>query len=353
MKDYQLHKKAIFLLFLSSWLILSCANPQLTLYREGRDLYQKKDYPAAKEKFVEFKEKYPDSDIKELIPYYLEKIENDIKAKEKPNIPESIIIDSELGNLEEKGGQVAPYADVKLLSNVFYDTDIREILRNLSVEANVNIIADDTVQGFLSLKYDNQPLEEVLRMVLAPGGYTFSKKDGYYLVGFADPNSPSFDLLSNTLYYKPRYLKAKELFQLLPPAFATSVQVNEQRNILTVTSSPERINRILNDIKKLDKKIAQVMLQAVIIEISHNGRKSLGLDWTWLGGSERLIPSETKGEVSMSSLLWNLSYATGGEYTRSITATIRALVETGDATIRATPQVAALDGEEASIFIGE
>jgi Type II secretory pathway, component PulD len=119
--------------------------------------------------------------------------------------------------------------------------------------------------------------------------------------------------------------------------------LNEERNILTITASPELVERILDDIMKIDRKPRQVSLEAIVVEVSSEGRKSLGIDWSGQSG---------KFSGSMENLDVTFTYISTPSITRQITSKIHALVEDGLAQIKATPRVTTMDGEEASINIG-
>jgi type II secretory pathway component HofQ len=60
-----------------------------------------------------------------------------------------------------------------LISNVFYETDVKEALAAIAGQSGINIVTDQTVYGFISLELVNVPFEEALRRVLAPFGLTF------------------------------------------------------------------------------------------------------------------------------------------------------------------------------------
>ncbi len=330
-----------FLIFSFSILILlinACAH-DYALFREGKRYYESQDYDRAAEKFRQLKNKYPQSNIVDLADEYLRRIEElTSRQKGKPEEP----LKTPVIPIKEEKKEISEKPE-KLFSNVFYDTDIKEIIRHLSTESGINIVMDDTVQGVLSIRYENMTLEEILKLVLAPGGYTYKKMDGYYLVGSADPRSPLFNYLSKTVYVKPRFLKAKEISKLISPSFTSYIQVNEERNILTITASPELVERILNDIMKIDRKPRQVSLEAIVVEVSSEGRKSLGIDWSGQSG---------KFSGSMENLDVTFTYISTPSVTRQITSKIHALVEDGLAQIKATPRVTTMDGEEASINIG-
>ncbi|MFA5354993.1 MAG: hypothetical protein WC291_12250, partial [Thermodesulfovibrionales bacterium] len=222
------------------------------------------------------------------------------------------------------------------------DTELKEVIRNLAAETGENLITDDTVQGLISVKYDNLPLEKVLRMVLSVGGYTFKRMDGYYLIGSADPRSPLYNYLSKTVYLKPTFLKAKEIAKLISPAFVPSIQIHEERNMLTITASPQVVERILMDIERIDKMPRQVVLEALVVELSSEARRSLGIDFSGQSG---------KYAGSMKDLDIIFNYSSAGFGLRDLTAKIHALVKDGEASVRAKPRVTTMDGEEAKIDI--
>lgn len=255
-----------------------------------------------------------------------------------------------------------------LISNLFYETDIREALHDIAAQAGVNIIADDTVQGIISLEVRDMPLEECLRMMLVAGGYTFRRMDGYYLVGAVDPSNPTFNLLSTTEYVKLNYINAKDVPKFLSKHFTPFVQVNEEVNTLTITASPEIIARIKEDIAKIDVAPQQIMIEALVTEISSEARKELGIDWSWTWDTayDRAVSAESTGILGTGTLETvkegfaglleeglSLVYTGTGQLTSEALAHIKGLVQKGKIKIRANPRIATLNGKEAKIFVGK
>jgi|GEM_PF-420254 len=326
-----------------------------SLFKKGKELYNQGEYERAREKFIQIKEEYPESSLAELAEDYLQRIEQALlgektpslakgKITQQPQPPEKEKQPEPKDTLKKKKDTLKKKAE-KLLSNEFYDTDIREIIRNLATETGINLIADDTVQGIISVQYKDKPLEEVLKIILSAGGYTFKKIDDYYLIGSADPRSPLFNYLSQTEYVKPKFLKAKELVKLISPSFASAIQVNEERNMLTITASPEMIKRIKEDIEKVDTMPKQVRLEAIVVELSSEAKKSLGIDWSGQSG-------KFSGSMQNLDLAFGYLNASVPRVADQITARIHELAEKGQATLRATPHVTTMDGEEATINLG-
>lgn len=368
------------LFFLMLVTFSACAHRERVLYDEARKVYYQHNYPEAAEKLREFVNRYPDSEKQETAQFYLATSEKKVAAfeefskKGEIKTPEEIKAEAERQLTEKILKQEAEKVEAKpeekpiLISNVFFETDLRQALSDISAQAGIPIIPDDTVQGVVTLELKDTPLEKALEMVLVAGGFTYKRLDGYYLIGAADANNPTFKILSTTEYIKPTYLKAGEIPKLLSEQFKSFIHVCEERNTLAITASPEMIARIKEDIAKIDRKPKQIMLQSVVLELSNSARKSLGIDWSWSWNTayDRTVDAESAGAAGLgydpfsNSGLSGMGIAEGlgftytgtGQLTTSFLASIKALVEDGEGSIRATPRIATLDGEEAVINIG-
>ncbi|MEW5866309.1 MAG: secretin N-terminal domain-containing protein [Bacillota bacterium] len=244
-------------------------------------------------------------------------------------------------------------AEEILVTNVFDGADIISVLRDISAQTGVNIMADATVQGWVTVELNEVPLEKALEMILAPGGYTFVKVGDYYVVGSADVKNPAFPLLTRTEAVKLRYVKAENAAKLLSDFFAPNVKVGSADNVLVVTGSPSTVERILADIAKIDRPAPQVMLEALVMEISSDSGKSLGMDWRYEGSGGQTDPTvPASGFVDFVSGIWGTKYNVAGGL-EHIIASMKALIDSGKAEIHATPRVATVDGEPAEIFLGK
>jgi type IV pilus assembly protein PilQ len=272
---------------------------------------------------------------------------------------------------------------VPLVTNVFVETDLRQALSDISAQTGVAIIADSTVQGVVSADLKDVPLETALAMLLQTGGYSLMKMDGYYLVGLPDPSNPNFYLLSRTEvvelnHISPRvvldllaipygrYLSAENFVPTITEPARDSNYSTVRRNIsglgasnaslqrlgtssptvnlppesdeVSITAPPALIERIKADIARLDKPRTQVMLEAVVLEISEEALKEIGLDFTTRFLSGSLLSGGA-----------NIAYsAIGGNETARLTA----LVRNGTARLRANPRVSTAEGQTAEIEVG-
>jgi type II secretory pathway component GspD/PulD (secretin) len=244
-----------------------------------------------------------------------------------------------------------------LVTNYFYDTDLREALRDISAQTGINIIPDDTVQGIVTLEVYDMPLEECLSRMLSPLGYTFRRKNGYYIVGAPHPQNPSFPLLTETTLYSPNYVAAEDIARLLSDYYAPYVKINSSTNTVAITASPEMTESVLEDLAMIDVAPRQVMIEAIVTEMTETAARTLGLDWS-LGGNDgssstfslrNFPPSQT--DTSLFFTFTELN-RTMGEFSVTFETALRALEDDGEIDIRANPRLATLNGRPASIFIG-
>jgi len=237
-----------------------------------------------------------------------------------------------------------------LVSGDFIESDIREILRRLAAQAGVRIISDRTVQGNLTIELKDVPLEDALRMVLSAGNYTFRKMpEGYYLVGLCNLDSPSFSQLSVTEYFRPNYLKSGELKSLVSAFYLPYLQVNEAANVITITASADMVKRIKDDLLKFDLPPRQIMIDAVIVELTEEGKKSLGVDWGPMhDGGFSVYPPSQPADPGSGEGAQRREAGLSGE----LLAGINKLIPLGQARVKANPHLTTLEGKQAEISVG-
>jgi len=239
------------------------------------------------------------------------------------------------------------------VSNSFFETDLRQVLTDIAMETGIPIIWDATVEGLVTYEAVDQPLETVLKAVLLPAGYAFRLQDGIYYVGSAGPDDPAFGLLSQTVVVTLSNIEATEAVSLLSDHFKPFLNASEKTNIVCVTAPPATLERILQDLEALDQPPLQILIEAVITEVSGVALRKMGLDWRlghssdnsfWEVGTDHTdIP-----EAALFGQYAELGLDIAGEAV-DLAASLQLLLETGDANIRASPRIITLNGHTAEI----
>ena len=235
------------------------------------------------------------------------------------------------------------------VSTVFFETDIREALNEVSMQTGVNIIYDETVVGTVTLDLQEVPLEKALEMMLVSGGYTYQKVDDYYLVGLPTPESPMFEKLTVTETIKLDYINASQAVDLLPPFYSdyvSSSDSEEQNQVLTISAPEAVIKEFKKDLEKIDTPDQEVMVEIIVTEVSTEVIEEYGADLFGLtteGGEDNQTLEYDTGDFLLESI------GSSGE----IMTELRALEEKEKAEIRANPSIRVSEGESANLFVGE
>jgi len=137
------------------------------------------------------------------------------------------------------------------------------------------------------------------------------------------------------------------------------IVASKETNSIIIISAPGDYEKVEKIIKELDVKRQQVLVEALILEITLNNEQTLGFDWNALIKTGKGI----NGLISSSTGLMHQSLQTGGLYgltigllngtIPSVYAILNANRENTNFKILSTPEIVTLDNQEANISIGE
>jgi type IV pilus assembly protein PilQ len=178
-----------------------------------------------------------------------------------------------------------------LVNAVFADTDIRQALQDISNQTGIVIVADNTVEGFVSADLKDTPLEKALEIILAQGGYVYTRKDGYYLVGSPKKENVTFNNLSKTIFYRPKYLSVDAIKERIGDTFSQFIKMDSSLNLFSITAPASMIDGILNKIRDLDRPHRFVYVDVLYAKTSYSEMERLlsteaQIQWKLDGGSE-------------------------------------------------------------------
>lgn len=197
---------------------------------------------------------------------------------------------------------------------------------------------------------------------------------------------------ATTQVFYLRHAKAAEMATLLQAMVAESadakpaseggasrkvvIQAHESTNALVVAGNPDQLREMRLLVDQLDIRRAQVLVEAIIVEISDTQAKELGVQWLMVdqnSGSIPLVSSNLTGNKGLGSIAGGA--ATGGTEgalgalagLQGITAGVGRLSSSGisfgvllnalqsntNFNILSTPSILTLDNAEASILVGQ
>ncbi|MBX2884444.1 MAG: type II secretion system secretin GspD [Granulosicoccus sp.] len=145
------------------------------------------------------------------------------------------------------------------------------------------------------------------------------------------------------------------------------IQADEDTNALIITAPPDEMRSILAVIEQLDIRRAQVLVEAIIAELSQNNSQSLGVNfavdgsdsdrpaaYTNLGGATQALAGQI-ASGGTSGLSQGLSLALGrvGNGGVDFAFLVSAIAADSDNNILSTPTLVTMDNQEAEIVVGQ
>ena len=275
-------------------------------------------------------------------------------------------------------------ANIVRLNKVIAGLD-KEIDEDYEVISLINTSAEEIAKVIKSLFPDNQATIPLTLAVdktnnqIIVGGAPAKRLKVRFLVKELD-KAQNYEGETSVVYL--RYANAREILPILQnieiiakdsvdsvsETIKTSIQADESTNAIIITGSIAATNNIKNVIRLLDIRKAQVLIEAIIVELSSNDASELGIQWLAKGGNgigltnfNGAIPallSATTGDASnvANAITNGVSFATGSfdsKDNNGFGGLLNALAGSGKANILSTPSIVTLDNEEAMILVGQ
>ncbi|MES9946472.1 MAG: type II secretion system secretin GspD [Candidatus Thiodiazotropha sp.] len=153
------------------------------------------------------------------------------------------------------------------------------------------------------------------------------------------------------------------------PKVPTNIQADEAANALIITAPPDQFRSLQAIIRKLDIRRAQVLVEAIIAEVSYDKAKQLGVQWIVDGtpddkgpigvinlGSPAISDIATAAAAGSGVSLGpgtSLGFGRFNSDRLNFAALIQALESDSTTNILSTPSITTLDNQEAEIVIGQ
>ena len=140
-----------------------------------------------------------------------------------------------------------------------------------------------------------------------------------------------------------------------------NIQADEATNALIISASQEQHKSLLSIIEKLDVRRAQVMVEAIIVDLDASKVRELGVQMAGDGSNGRFINRSSNTSASFDGVLANtlesipvigdgLTFLGGNN---NFALMFKMLESNADANILSTPSLFTLDNNEAEIVVGK
>ncbi|MBE8954601.1 MAG: type II secretion system protein GspD [Quinella sp. 2Q5] len=283
-----------------------------------------------------------------------------------------------------------------------HDADLRSTIVLVGKTGGLNVMADDSVKGTVSISVTDVDAVRVLELIARVKNLRLLHEGNVYIltaelqpaepmqsyvlpVKFGDanilrkavfkvldvePDKPlsetmrvkDADGIERTYTYKFRERSSSdwqtEEDDEKDPR-AKRVYVNPEVNALVLFATPTEYQRVKNLLTELDVELKQVSVEAQLLAVDKSESKNLGVEWSWSAIPQypdhydgTITRHENYGDSDGYGIIRFGRTYTGYPYEFYYGAKINALVTDGKAKILSRPNVTTIQGREAVINVG-
>ena len=285
-------------------------------------------------------------------------------------------------------------SNVNRIRNLLNDLDKNNTAKISILKLN-NLSSIEAVRILDRLKTQNNPtINQFIAIPFTPSNSVILSANDLITNNITNTlNSLDKDIMSDdsmdVIYLK--YAQAKDISAILNSISGsfisdaegkkTVITHHEKTNSLVISSAEDNLNSIRNIVSKLDIRRAQVLVEAIVVDLSEKAATRLGVEAIYSGNDEDSIPigitrfsgsgadllaiagaADDESDVTLtntavSSLLNTQGLVAGfGDLTKgkdNFVGILNAIAEDTDSNILSTPSILAMDNEAARLFIGQ
>jgi type II secretory pathway component GspD/PulD (secretin) len=245
------------------------------------------------------------------------------------------------------------------------DAPLDQTIRTIAVQSGINIFIYDKLSGSISAKCDSLFIDDAFRFLLQNTKYTFWKDRGIYFIG-----SQEMSEQKTTLVIPLRHIMAEEakITKVLPPNISKNavIKFDNEHNTLIVIGSFDVVAQTQEFIDKIDKPVPQVLIEALVVDFNLDKIREFGVT-AFTGGSDStgswtseqflpgidLKPGRMKTAEVLNEVLKFVGIDKIVRLPKNFRSSIQALETSNIVKVHSTPQIATINGNPASITIGE
>jgi type IV pilus assembly protein PilQ len=324
-----------------------------------------------------------------------------------------IVAEKAHGTVEERGGGVLAVTSPPMVNIQLENVEIRQVIDTIAKSANANVVVGKEVTGSVSVRFSDVPWREALDVTCKTLGFVVvDEKHGVLRV--VSPDRLQDQLETHT--YQLRYLRPKSLYKpqiksdfiqtqasqqakgggqtgttedyikkfgvlnALSKALSTGGKIDyiDTANVVIIHDTAQVHDSVKNILARLDVEPLQVFCDVKFVSTTNGDILNLGVDYGdsgpqvsisggaipitlpfgygkggWEdgifpgGAGPYLDPAQNGGPVAVPTTVFGALSFTG------VAATLRLLQRDTKTEVIQAPKIIALDGNEATIFVGE
>lgn len=252
---------------------------------------------------------------------------------------------------------ISGYNDISIHA---INTPISDILKEISDHLSINYYFLSEIKENANLNVSHIDYDQLLDNLFDGTEDTYYKQKNIYLFG-----EKKFNELQKTKVIQLQYRTVEKLTELIPEGLKKDLVVNEflDLNSLIITGAESRIYDMEMFIREIDKVVPVILIEVLIVDVSRSHTMQVGID---AGLDPNMVPASTTGTFTGINMNFSTSTINNlinsfngfgwfniGKVTQNFYLSIKALEENGIINVKSTPMLSTLNGNEATISIGE
>jgi type II secretory pathway component GspD/PulD (secretin) len=225
------------------------------------------------------------------------------------------------------------------------NAELADVLSALSKLCDFNIVTDASVKGAITVRLVDVTCEEALRFILEANNLGFRRVGRSLIILAAEKLAPPPEV-PEPVIYPLGFANAEQVRTAIAASVpGVRVAIDVRTNILIVFGTAVQQEQVQKILASLDVQVAQIMIETRVVDITTDVLRDLGLSWGLTG-----YPITVTSVTVIGGFPATLTVGTTGG---PVIATLAALVTQGKARVLSAPRVAVLDGNKATVNLGE
>lgn len=239
------------------------------------------------------------------------------------------------------------------------NADVSTVLRTLALMGGISLVVDESVTGKITLQLEGVPFDQALAIVTKSQNLAVQTIGNTLIVASPEKINKGFGSLHIIKLQYARAEDVKKSLALIVPE--DKIKVNAAANYILFSGTPGEISEVERAVAVLDKELAQVIIEAEVLEINKNAMRDMGLSYDFKTipyldppYNVKELPDGTWSKVYENKTHQRLKLFTvnGERINMGMRAALQAQISEGNGKVLAKPRIMALNNKDARIHIG-
>lgn len=256
------------------------------------------------------------------------------------------------------GGRMRITVKENLVSLEVTAAPLADIIASISAQTGISTVVYGELKGSVTMRVGDIPIEQAFQILFRGTDFTFWMHNGIYFIG-----PQTMQVLNNSKLIVLKHLKVDDVMELLPASLTKDAQMKpvKSQNAIMVMGTYEVIDGMSQYISQIDLPVPQILIEALVVDVDMDRIRQYGVDlflgdFKKVASSEHIYPNvdqvlnKDRSQAVLSAIPGLRDIVS---LPKNFVAQVQALEQEKVLKIRSRPQIATLNGSEATITVGQ